>query len=264
MIFFVRASVRASVHRPSVRPSVLRPSASSRVRQPARRFRRTAGSAEPPNHLLERAVPSNFCRFRRDCRFRQFRRFHQIPDFAEAPIPAILPIPAIPLICRIRRTDPESTPTTATANGRTVTEACTNRRYFIIASPASIPEHRQQPKPPVGTPSEPSDQPNHSRRRKWQKYRKSQKRRRHAATPAVNRHRKFRFRSTRRGEPGSSAESCRFCQTVDSAEPWKPPLSVRHPVRPTQPASQPASSQTFTSSNIVRDKLTARAWGRAP
>ena len=135
---------------------------------------------------------------------------------------------------------------------------------FVVASPASIPEHRQQPKPPVGTPSEPSDQPNHSRRRKWQKYRKSQKRRRHAATPAVNRHRKFRFRSTRRGEPGSSAESCRFCQTVDSAEPWKPPLSVRHPVRPTQPASQPASSQTFTSSNIVRDKLTARAWGRAP
>ena len=129
LIFFVRASVRASVHRPSVRPSVLRPSASPRVRQPARRFRRTAGSAEPPNHLLERAVPSNFCRFRRDCRFRQFRRFHQIPDFAEAPIPAILPIPAIPLICRIRRTDPESTPTTATAGARTVTEACKNRRY---------------------------------------------------------------------------------------------------------------------------------------
>ena len=160
MIFFVRASVRASVHRPSVRPFFVRPparaSASPRVRQPARRFRRTAGSAEPPNHLLERAVPSKFCRFRRDCRFRQFRRFHQIPDFAEAPIPAILPIPgrfrkfrrfhriadfaeapipailpipAIPLICRIRRTDPESTPTTATAGGRTVTEACKNRRY---------------------------------------------------------------------------------------------------------------------------------------
>ena len=133
MIFFVRASVRASVHRPSVRPFFVRPparaSASPRVRQPARRFRRTAGSAEPPNHLLERAVPSKFCRFRRDCRFRQFRRFHQIADFAEAPIPAILPIPAIPLICRIRRTDPESTPTTATAGGRTVTEACKNRRY---------------------------------------------------------------------------------------------------------------------------------------
>ena len=227
MIFFVRASV----HRPSVRPSVLRLSASPRVRQPARRFRRTASSAEPPNHLLERAVPSNFCRFRRDCRFRQFCRFHQIADFAEAPIPAILPIPAIPLICRIRRTDPESTPTTATANGRTVTEACTNRRYFIIASPASIPEHRQQPKPPVGTPSEPSNQPNHSRRRKWQKYRKSQKRRRHAATPAVNRRRKFRFRSTRRNEPGSSAE---LPSPADSAEPSIPPNrgNRRQPPKP--------------------------------
>ena len=48
-------------------------------------------------------------------------------------------------------------------------------------------------------------------------------------------------------------------------QPARPPVRPSVEIlRPTQPASQPASSQTFTSSNIVRDKLTARAWGRAP